>query len=62
MLELDRSLQLLAEVDARKARIVELVFFVGLSQPEVARVLSLSLSTVERELRAGKAWLAAQLQ
>lgn len=62
ILELDRSLELLATVDARKARVVELVFFAGLTQTEVADVLEISVSTVERELRGGKAWLATRLR
>lgn len=62
IIELDRSLELLSTVDARKARIVELVYFAGLTQSEVADVLGISVATVERDLRAGKAWLATQLR
>ncbi len=62
LIELDRCLETLHATDPRKARIVELVFFAGLSQREVATVMTLSISTVERELRTGKAWLAAQLR
>ena len=52
----------LAAFDERKARIVEMVFFGGLTQPEVGEVMDISTSTVERELRAAKAWLAGQLR
>jgi RNA polymerase sigma factor (TIGR02999 family) len=62
LLELDRCLQALHRAEPRKARIVELVYFAGLTQTEVATVLALSVSTVERELRTGKAWLASQLR
>ncbi len=62
LLELDRCLQSLHEAEPRKARIVELVYFAGLTQSEVAAELELSISTVERELRSGKAWLASQLR
>jgi len=61
LLDLDAALERLADLDARKARIVELVFFTGLTQPEVADVLDISIATVERDLRAARAWLGAQL-
>jgi RNA polymerase sigma factor (TIGR02999 family) len=58
---LDGALNRLALLDAAQARIVELKFFAGLSNEETAEVLGLSESTVKREWRSAKAWLAAQL-
>ncbi len=58
---LDAALGRLAEFDPVQARIVELGFFAGLTSEEVAEVLGVSDSTVKREWRSAKAWLAAQL-
>jgi len=58
---LDEALKRLADIDSAQARIVEMKFFAGLSNEEVAEVLSTSESTVKREWRSAKAWLAAQL-
>jgi DNA-directed RNA polymerase specialized sigma24 family protein len=44
-------------VDARQAQIVELRYFGGMSELEVARVLSLSRATVTREWQSARAWL-----
>ena len=57
VLDVDRALQKLASDYPRHARIVELHFFGGLHAPEIAKVLDLSLSTVERDWRFAKAWL-----
>lgn len=58
---LDEALKRLAEFDPTQARIVEMRFFAGLTNEEVAEVLSVSDSTVKREWRSAKAWLATQL-
>jgi RNA polymerase sigma-70 factor (ECF subfamily) len=58
---LDEALTRLAEFDPVQARIVEMKFFAGLSNEEVAEVTGTSESTVKREWRSAKAWLAAQL-
>jgi RNA polymerase sigma-70 factor (ECF subfamily) len=58
---LDEALTRLADLDSVQARIVEMKFFAGLSNEEVAEVLSTSESTVKREWRSAKAWLATQL-
>lgn len=57
LLLLDQALDDLAALDARQSRIVELCYFGGLSEGEVAEVLSVSRSTVAREWRSAKAWL-----
>jgi RNA polymerase sigma factor (TIGR02999 family) len=60
--ELDELLTMLARHDARKARVVELRFFGGLEMKEIAEVLNVSLSTVEADWRAARAFLAAKLR
>ena len=61
VLDLDTALEELAGLDARQARVVELRFFGGLEAQEVAEVLEVSLSTVERDWRAARAWLYQRL-
>jgi RNA polymerase sigma factor (TIGR02999 family) len=57
LLMLDQALSALAHLDQRQASIVELSYFGGLTEEEVARAMSVSRSTVARELRSAKAWL-----
>lgn len=57
VLDLDRALTRLADVDARLANCVELVFFGGLSYEEAAAALGVSKTTVFDELKLAKAWL-----
>ena len=57
LLELDEALSELTCMDARMGRIMELRYFGGLSEQEVAKVLSLSRSTVTREWQTARAWL-----
>jgi RNA polymerase sigma factor (TIGR02999 family) len=57
VLEIDQALDRLAEVDERKAKVIELRYFGGLEQEEIARTLGFSLTTVKRDLRLGEAWL-----
>jgi RNA polymerase sigma factor (TIGR02999 family) len=57
VLLLDQALDDLTRVDARQAQIVELRYFGGMSEQEVARVLSLSRATVTREWQTARAWL-----
>ena len=61
VLSLHDALTRLAEQDARKAQVVELVYFGGLTYDEVAKVLEISKVTVHRELSFSKAWLARAL-
>ena len=58
---LDEALTSLAKIDARKARVVELRFFGGLSLEETAEVLEISEETVTRDWRVAKAWLFREL-
>lgn len=59
---LDDALTHLATFDPQQSRIVELRFFGGLTMEEIAEVLSVSLSTVEREWRMARAWLGNELK
>jgi RNA polymerase sigma-70 factor (ECF subfamily) len=57
LLLLDQALTELASIDPQQARIVELRYFGGLSETEVASVLTVSRSTVTREWVIAKGWL-----
>ena len=58
---LDEALKRLEEDDPRKGQIVNLRYFAGLTAPETAAALGVSVGTVEREWRYIKAWLYTQL-
>ena len=62
MLALDRAMQSLAVFDERKARVLELRYFGGLSVEETAQAMALSIATVRRDARLGEAWLRRELQ
>jgi RNA polymerase sigma factor (TIGR02999 family) len=57
LLLLDTALHDLASLDPRQAEIVEMKYFAGLSETEIAAVLSLSRATVTREWQSARAWL-----
>ncbi len=61
LVALDEALNELATFDERKARIVELKFFGGLSVEETAEVIGVSEVTIMREWQKAKAWLYLQL-
>lgn len=61
LVALDEALQSLAQFDERKARIVELRFFGGLSVEETAEVLQVAPITIMREWNKAKAWLYREL-
>jgi DNA-directed RNA polymerase specialized sigma24 family protein len=52
----------LAALDARQAEIVELRYFGGLTEEEVARVKALSPATIRREIAAARLWLGRRMQ
>lgn len=57
LVAVDEALSALAEVDERKSRVVELRFFGGLNESEIAEALQVSPETVRRDWRLAKAWL-----
>lgn len=61
LVALDDALKSLAELDERKSKIVELRFFGGLSNQEVAEILGIAEITVIREWNKAKAWLFREL-
>jgi RNA polymerase sigma-70 factor, ECF subfamily len=62
LVALDDALEALAAVDARKARVIELRYFGGLSVEETAAVLTVSADTVMRDWKLAKAWLQRELR
>ena len=61
MLALDEALTRLAVCDARQARVVEMLFFGGMTEEEAAESLGISSRTVKRDWRSARAWLHAQM-
>src|SRR5438132_1096702 len=62
VLDVDEALERLALLDSRKARVVELKYFGGLNQDEIAAVLKISAITVRRDWLFARAWLYTELQ
>jgi len=62
LLAVDHALDVLAATDPRKARVVEMRFFGGLSVEETAEVLHVSPDTVKRDWRLAKLWLLRELK
>lgn len=62
LIALDDALNALSAVDERKARVVELRFFAGLSEHETAEAMGVSVRTVEREWAFAKAWLQHEMR
>jgi RNA polymerase sigma factor (TIGR02999 family) len=62
LIALEHALGKLAELDARKARVVELKFFGALSAREIAEVMGISDATVEREWAFARAWLYREIE
>jgi RNA polymerase sigma-70 factor (ECF subfamily) len=61
ILAIDSALTRLSGIDPRQARVVELRFFAGLTDEEIASLLGVSLRTVKRDWAAAKSWLYARL-
>ena len=61
VLALDEALQRLADLAARKSRVIELRFFGGMTTEEISQVMGISVATVGRELRLGQAWLRREM-
>ncbi len=61
LLALDEALERLADFDPRKARIIELRFFGGLSLEETADLLGVSVPTIVNDTRKARAWLLKEI-
>jgi RNA polymerase sigma factor (TIGR02999 family) len=61
LIAVDEALTHLAERDPRLSRIVEMRFFAGLTEEEIAEALGISARTVKRDWRVAKAWLYGEL-
>lgn len=61
LVALDDALQRLGAVSGRQAEIVTLRYFGGLSMPEIAEHLDVSLSTIEKDWKVARAWLRREL-
>jgi len=62
LVALDDALVALEAFDARKAKIVELSYFGGLTQAEIATVLDVHVNTVARDLRLAEAWIYGRVR
>jgi RNA polymerase sigma factor (TIGR02999 family) len=62
MVRLDDALDALTKFDARKARVVELRFFGGLTVEETAEVLKISVPSVMRDWKLARSWLAREME
>jgi len=62
LLALDEALHRLAAIDPRKTKVVELRFFAGLDNEEIAEVLQISPNTVMRDWNMAKAWLRREME
>ncbi len=61
LVELDEALKRLAELDERKSRVVELKYFGGLANEEIAEVLKVTKRTVIRDWQFARSWLLSEL-
>src|SRR5882724_190057 len=61
MMDLDDVLSRLAAMSPRPARVVEMRFFEGLTEEQIAEVLGVSIRTVKRDWHFAKAWLYGEL-
>ena len=62
LVSLDDALNALAEIDLRKARVIELRFFGGLSVEETAGVLGMSPQSVLRDWKLARVWLTREMR
>jgi len=62
LVALDDALEQLSRIDERQGEIVQMKFFGGLSAPEIAEVLGISLATVERDWATARIWLRREMK
>jgi RNA polymerase sigma factor (TIGR02999 family) len=61
LVALDDALEGLTQIDERQSKIVQMKFFGGLSAPDIASVLGISLATVERDWATARIWLRREM-
>lgn len=61
ILDLDTALDALAALDTRKAQVVQMKFFAGMTMPEIAEAIGVSDATIERDWTMARAWLITHL-
>ena len=61
VMALSEALDALAKVDERKCRVVEMRYFAGMTEAEIAVILNVSTETIRRDWRLAKAWLLRRL-
>jgi RNA polymerase sigma-70 factor, ECF subfamily len=61
LLDLDEALTTLSKLDERQSQVVELRFFGGLTEPEIAEVLKVSERTIQSDWRLARSWLLREL-
>ena len=61
MIDVHRAFEELADLDARKARLLSMIVFLGCSVDEAAGILNISRATAERDMRYARAWMRARL-
>jgi len=62
LIALDEALTKLSKFNSRKSKIVELRFFGGLTIEEISQIVKLSISSVNKELKAAKGWLFLKMK
>ncbi len=61
LIALDEALSRLETLDSRQSRVVEMRFFVGLTEEEISHVLGISVRTIKRDWNVARAWLYAEM-
>ena len=61
VLAIDEALEKLAEIDQQRAKIVELRFFGGLTNEEVAEAMGVSMRTIQKQWAGTRVWLRCEL-
>jgi RNA polymerase sigma-70 factor, ECF subfamily len=62
LVDLDKALERLSQIDPRKSDMLEMRVFGGLTQDELSEVLGVSIATVNRDLAGAMEWLSAELE
>jgi RNA polymerase sigma-70 factor, ECF subfamily len=62
LVDLNEALERFSQIDSRKAQVVELRYFGGLSVQETAQIMNVSPATIKRDWEVAKAWLLRELQ